>query len=128
MKIQVREYIEFVKSFTESANIMSKRFFIVIPYSPPLLNVKKEVETRLFGAGNAGIQAKNIGFEEHKTQLEQRMAVIQNGLGRTGVRTVPLGTEEVIELLYKQFNPGELEKPIMLQQQMPNPEGVPGMR
>jgi hypothetical protein len=30
------------------------------------------------------------------------------------VRAVPLGTEEIIELLYRSFNPGELENPIRL--------------
>ena len=35
---------------------------------------------------------------------------------RTGVRTVQLGTEEAIELLYKMFNPGEDSKPMTLQQ------------
>src|SRR3989338_8572933 len=38
MKIQVREYIEFIKNFTESTNIMTKNFFMVIPYSPGVLN------------------------------------------------------------------------------------------
>src|SRR3989338_3759605 len=41
MKIQVREYIDFVRAFTEEANIMSKSFFIIVPYTPPLLSVKK---------------------------------------------------------------------------------------
>ena len=30
MKIQTREYIEFIKKFTETTNIMTKNFFIVI--------------------------------------------------------------------------------------------------
>lgn len=115
MKIQVREYIEFIKAFTESANIMSKHFFVVIPYSPALVNVKKAVESRLFGSTDLAVKTANkeIGFDEHRTQLEQRMGIVEGGLSRIGVRTVPLGTEEVIELLYKQFNPGELEKPIV---------------
>lgn len=113
MRIQVREYIDFVRSFTERANIMSKHFFVIVPYSPPLVDVKKKVGNTLLGGGT--LQARDsdaIGFEEQKTQLEQRMAVVEQGLVRTGVRTIPLGTEEVIELLYKEFNPGELEKPI----------------
>src|SRR3990167_6674899 len=40
MKIQVREYIEFIKSFTENTNIMTKNFFIVVPYSPSLVNTE----------------------------------------------------------------------------------------
>ena len=119
MKIQVKEYIDFVKTFTERANIMSKHFFVVVPYAPPMLNIKKEVQKRFFG-GNENLSAKQekeIGFEEQRTQLEQRMAQVEQGLSRTGVRTVALGTEEVIELLYKEFNPGELEKPIVVDDQ-----------
>lgn len=113
MKIQVREYIEFIKTFTEQATIMSKRFFVVVPYSPATLNVKKLVEDRIFGSPDLKIKKQDPGFEEHKTQLEQRMATVYQGLASTGVRAVPLGTEEIIELLYKEFNPGELEKPII---------------
>jgi conjugal transfer ATP-binding protein TraC len=36
MKIQIREYIIFIKDFTERAHIMTKNFFIVIPYQPAL--------------------------------------------------------------------------------------------
>ena len=58
----------------------------------------------------------NQQFEEYRTQLEQRVSVIEQGLVRTGVRIVSLGTEEVIELFYKLFNPGELEKPLQVTQ------------
>ena len=53
-------------------------------------------------------------FEEQVSQLEQRLSIVQQGLIRTGVRTVQLGTEEAVELLYKMFNPGEDSKPIPL--------------
>ena len=46
-------------------------------------------------------------FEEDRTQLEQRVAVVEEGLNRIGVRTVLLGTSEIIELFYHLFNPGE---------------------
>ena len=112
MKIQVREYIEFVRSFTERANIMSKHFFVVVPYNAPIVHIQKKVSSRFLGGGSLSAREDEVGFEEHRTQLEQRMSVVEQGLIRTGVRTIPLGTEEVIELLYKEFNPGELEKPI----------------
>ncbi len=115
MKIQVREHIEFIKTFVEQATIMSKRFFVLVSYAPPVINLEKELRSKVFGGEPAGA-VKKEGFEEHRTQLEQRMSVVMSGLGGAGVRTVQLGTEEVIELLYKEFNPGELEKPIVLQQ------------
>ncbi len=116
MRIQVREYIDFIKTFTERANIMTKHFFVVIPYAPPIVDLTQSIQTRVFGKTNLAARDEQVGFEEHRTQLEQRMAVVEQGLTRCGIRTAPLGTEEVIELLYKEFNPGELEKPITLNQ------------
>jgi type IV secretory pathway VirB4 component len=37
MKLQIREYIAFIRDFTDRANIMSKNFFIVVPYDPALI-------------------------------------------------------------------------------------------
>lgn len=121
MKIQTREYIEFIKNFTETTNIMSKSFFIVIPYGLSVVSKdKKSVALPFFGSSRVG-RGQNTkdwleNFEESKTQIEQRIAVIESGLSRIGVRVVQLGTEEVIELFYKIFNPGELDKPVQLAQ------------
>ena len=62
----------------------------------------------------AATAAGNEAFEEHRTQLEQRISVVEQGLVSCGVRVVELGTEEVVELFYKIFNPGDAEKPIQL--------------
>ena len=115
MRIQIREYITFVKSFTEAANIMTKNFFVVVPYSPPALS-KTGTALSLFNRQKQSGDA-NKSFEEQVTQLDQRIGIVQQGLVRTGVRTVQLGTEEAIELLYKMFNPGEEGKPMQLEQQ-----------
>ena len=117
MRIQIREYIEFIKSFTEAANIMTKNFFVVVPYSPTLTMSKGGVSSFLpFGKKDASVEAANKTFEEQVSQIEQRISIVQQGLIRTGVRTVQLGTEEAIELLYKMFNPGEEGKPMPLEQ------------
>ncbi|MCC7500865.1 hypothetical protein IT396_03675 [Candidatus Nomurabacteria bacterium] len=118
MKIQIREYIAFIKDFTERANIMSKNFFIVVPYDPALVARGGGVGGALSNLLSTGPSTSAIltdeQFEQYRTQIEQRISVIEQGLVRTGVRVVTLGTEEVIELFYKLFNPGELEKPIQL--------------
>jgi len=119
LKIQMREYINFIKIFIESTNIMTKNFFVIIPYSPPVINVGSKIPGGIFPGKNNG---KNAGlqsieeFETHKSQLEQRGYVVQQGLLRSGIRTVRLGSEEVIELFYRMFNPGEQEKPIQMVQ------------
>lgn len=118
MKIQVREYIEFIRSFAENTNIMTKHFFIVVPYSPaifsssPTQNLSK-IGSRLGISKKEGSDLiKETGFDESRSQLEERLAVVEQGLTRSGIRVARLGTEEVIELFYKAFNPGETEKPI----------------
>ena len=117
MRIQIREYIEFIKSFTEAANIMTKNFFVVVPYSPAIISSiagGASIKDKLpFGRrSKISTEEANRTFEEKVSQLEQRIAIVQQGLIRCGVRTVQLGTEETIELLYKLFNPGEEGKPM----------------
>lgn len=117
MKLQIREYMSFIRDFTERANIMSKNFFIVVPYDPALISRKGGLGGALnsfLPTNAAGAPLTDEQFEQYRSQLEQRVAVIEQGLVRTGVRIAPLGTEEVIELFYKLFNPGELEKPMQL--------------
>lgn len=116
MRIQIREYITFIKDFTERANIMTKNFFIVVPYDPALIVRGSSLASLLPGGKSSSAALTDEQFEQYRTQLEQRIAVIEQGLVRTGVRVVPLGTEEVIELFYKLFNPGELEKPLQVAQ------------
>lgn len=115
MKIQIKEYMQFVRTFTEQSNIMTKRFFIVVPYTPISANVTK-AKKGFFGQKNTGTQNQIIqdAFAESRTQLSQRIDVILSGVARTGVRAVQLGTEEVIEVFYQLFNPGEAEKPLVI--------------
>lgn len=115
MKTQTREYIDFVRGLTESVNIMTKSFFVVVPFSPTIINQKNSAISGFFGSKKSKKQADEeefLRFEEYKSQLQQRTSVIEQGLIRCGIRTAQLGTEEAIEFFYKLFNPGTVEKPI----------------
>ncbi len=118
LKLQTREYIGFVKKFTEGTNIMNKTFFIVVPYSAAIVQLSASgggVAMKLkegFGAKNTSPEKGPKGFEENRTQLEQRVSVVEQGLIRTGVRVAQLGTEEVVDVFYQLFNPGETEKTV----------------
>jgi len=120
MKIQTREYIEFIKNFTENTNIMSKSFFVVVPYSSFKATSQSmlHISSAMSGGNKSKTEEKQWleDFEENKTQIEQRVAIIEGGLSRIGVRVAQLGTEEIIELFYKIFNPGEIDKPMPLNQ------------
>src|SRR3989344_6223173 len=114
MKIQTREYIEFIKTFVENSNIMTKSFFLIVPYMPPTLTASKNPVSNLFNKKTEDKTVINAEFEEYRSQLEQRVGVVEHGLVRCGIRVAELGTEEVVELYYKIFNPGETEKPIQI--------------
>ncbi|MFA5942335.1 MAG: hypothetical protein WC798_01545 [Candidatus Paceibacterota bacterium] len=113
MRIQLREYIEFIRSFADQANIMTKSFYVVVPYAPHVSAAHTIGFLRNESASTKSAAAQT-SFEENRAQLSQRLSLVAGGLAGTGVRAVSLGTEEVIELLYRSFNPGELENPIRL--------------
>lgn len=115
MKIQIREYIKFVRNFVEQTNIMTKTFFIVIPFSSTITNVEESTLSKLVSKKKETTKKGSNNFEENRTQLEQRIGAVSQGLVRCGIRTIELGTEEIVELFYKTFNPGELEKPMLPQ-------------
>jgi len=111
MKVQIEQYIQFIKGFTEATSIMTKSFFIVIPYDAAIISSGGGFLDKIQGKKQSK-EGKEEDFEERKNQLEQRMGVVEQGLVRCGVRVAKLGTDEVVELFYKIFNPGESEKPI----------------
>jgi hypothetical protein len=117
LKLQTREYIEFVRNFTETVAIMTKSFFVVVPYTHTVLKSDSGIFERMFSKKNKEETrvAKQVAFEEKRSQLEERVAVIVQGLGRCGINSVQLGTEEVVEVFYKVFNPGEIEGKIKLE-------------
>jgi len=114
MKIQVREYVQFVKSFSDAANIMTKMFYVVVPYAAPVLGAVKTSLSFLSPNAPQASSGLTTSFDEHRIQLEQRMSLVASGLAGSGIRAAALGTEEVIELLYRSFNLGEQEDPIRL--------------
>ncbi len=115
LKIQTEEYIKFIKDFTESTNIMTKHFFLVIPLQPT--NSKATggggiIDKVLPTSKNVNREEQEKAFSEERSQLEERVALVAQGLSRMGIRTVELKTEDEVELFYRVFNPGDAESPI----------------
>lgn len=110
LRFQIAEYRNFVKQLVDTSNIMTKSFFIVIPFA--LTESKKEsfidkIRTAL--NPQQIMLEKKMEFENYKNQLWQRVDHVMASLGGTGVRTIPLSTEELIELYYNAYNPGVME-------------------
>lgn len=106
LRFQIGEYKEFIKNLNEVSNIMSKFFYIVVPFAPA------EDQTGGFLSKMSGIfrpkqasRARGALFDTYKSQILQRVEHVAQALSASGIRVVPLNTEEVIELLYNSYNP-----------------------
>ena len=106
MRIQLQEYIGFITQFTGEYDVMSKSFFVIIPYSPTKLNMKKGF-SKFLGGSSTSSSNTDQQFEEHRLQLEQRAAMVVQGLAGVGVRTMTLQKDDLVELYYHLYNPGD---------------------
>lgn len=104
MRIQLREYMAFIRSFTVDVDVMSKNFFVAVSYTPGVADMKKR---GLFSSKKSGSTPNDTAFEEQRTQLEQRISLVVDGLSRIGVRTIALGNDELVELFYHIYNPSD---------------------
>jgi type IV secretory pathway VirB4 component len=110
LRFQIAEYRNFVRNMVNTSDIMTKSFFIIVPFA--LTEAKKEgFVDRIRTAFNPQqiMLEKKMEFENYKNQLWQRVDHVMAGLGGTGIRMAPLSTEELIELYYNAYNPGVTE-------------------
>ncbi len=106
LKVQIADYRSFVKELVEIGQIMTKRFYVVVPYDP-LSNKKKSFFTRfkeMFKPATA-IRVKEERFQERKHDLDSRVRQVAGGLESMGLQAVQMNTQALIELYYTTYNP-----------------------
>jgi len=108
MRIQIREYIEFIRTFTKDIDVMSKNFFVVIPYSPSKVDFSRGITDMFSPKTHSKRTTSEKDFEEHRIQLEQRVGLVTAGLARVGVRSITLQKDDLVELYYHLYNPADL--------------------
>ncbi len=110
LKTQIQEYIGFITQLVTLGEIMTKRFFVVVPYDP-VTNSKKKFLSRVGEAFSPAklFKLKRKQLEERKRELDQRLSLIQSGLGSMSLQSVRLDTQGLIELYYSVYNPEQAE-------------------
>jgi len=107
LRYQTEDYVNFVRKLVDIANIMDKRFYVVVPYLVPIKVDASKIRPR----NPEGVATLTYDeFKKYQTELEQRVQVVQSGLGSIGVRTAVLNTQQLIELFYNVYNPEEAAK------------------
>lgn len=106
LRQQIRDYRSFVAQLVELGEIMSKKFFMVIPYNP-LSDKRKSFWSRLGDVFQPGrfIRMKDERFRVHKNELDLRIGHVESALSSAGLKTVRLDTQGLIELYYTVYNP-----------------------
>lgn len=93
-KNQIDSYIKYVKSLVKTNKILSRQFYIIIPY-----------------------QAKSKeGIEVAREQLANRLAIAEKGLGNVGIKTRLLNSMELLDLFYSSYNETDAKQQPLTQQ------------
>ncbi len=107
LRLQMNEYINFVSELVKGNNIMTKTFFVTIPFSV-VQSTKEGVFSRLMKGAKGAAGKHEMGdveFKHNRTQIMQRADQIAIGLRGIGLRVVPLQSNEILELFYNMYNP-----------------------
>ncbi|MEK7645846.1 MAG: hypothetical protein AAB374_01955 [Patescibacteria group bacterium] len=110
LKIQAIEYSKFVKELLELSNIMTKHFYVVLPfyvYETPSKTGLIESVKGMFGSAQTVQQIKPEQLETYRTQLMQRAELILDGLIGIGLKARLMEGQELNNLYYSLYNPGE---------------------
>ena len=106
LKVQTAEYQKFVEDLVKGGIIMTKNFYIIVPY---LVWETKEVTTVKKLKKVAVPSLTKEEFQRSKNQLWQRMEFLGLGLRRCGLTAIPLTTPELIELFWSLYHPQQAE-------------------
>jgi len=111
LKNQINEYVQFVNSFVAENEIMTKTFFIIVPYDVIQIPKGGQKALRFIKPGaQTASQLTARSLEEKIRQLGQRTDQVLQGLTQIGLRAVPLNDEELVELFYNLYNPSTKKK------------------
>lgn len=111
----IEDYVNFLADIGQQTNIMDKRFYIVISYPDPNEDVKSTLKQSKGFFGGVGEllspkKPKQVVIDESllenaKTELKNRVQAVMQGLQQCNIQSLPLDTQELIELYYDAYNP-----------------------
>lgn len=108
LRIQASEYMKFIKELSSLTNIMSKKFYIVVPFYifevPTKTGIFQSVKS-IMGSTTTNQGLSEEKFEVYKNQLMQRSELVFGGLVGLGLKTRLLERDEMVQMFYNLYNP-----------------------
>ncbi len=117
LKRQTEGYRDFIKKTVKGQTIMTKNFYLTVPYSRMENTGNKKAFDLNQILENLGLKKKQESasvkdeetFQRKKEQLWQRMEFVAMGLKRCGLESIPLTTSEIIELFWAIHHPKQAQ-------------------
>jgi len=105
LRLQIVEYTNYIKELVEIGDIMTKRFYVVVPYNP-LSDKQKSWLQRFLGLFTAAseVRLSQENFLKRRHALFQRVEHALSSLASMGVKCAVLDTPSLIELYYNTYN------------------------
>jgi len=105
IRYYTEEYANFIQSLLENVNIMDKKFFVIVPFYPPLTQTTKGIfKKRAKFKDDTLNPITQKEFEENRLQLMQRVDIVSGHLSNMELRCASLNTQELIGLFYFCYN------------------------
>lgn len=108
LKIQASEYSKFIGELSDLSNIMSKKFYIVVPFyvfeAPSKSGITQSIKS-IFKPSAVVKELTPEQLETYKSQLLQRTELIFDGLIGLGLKAKTLEKDDLMNLFYGLYNP-----------------------
>ena len=106
LRMQTADYRKFIEDLVHLEQIMSKKFFVIVPYAPGQDN-KLKFTDRLMGLFSTAkaVTLSRDRFDKYARELNKRAIFIYSGITSMGLQARRLNTQALIELYYTSYNP-----------------------
>lgn len=108
LKEQTQGYANFIERLLDIADIMQKRFYVIIPVDRGTR--KKTLFEKFFEwlspeDSSSKAAARNRDFANGAKELTERVELVATGLANIGLHSKRMGTRDLLELFYQIYNP-----------------------
>lgn len=111
LRVQIGEYTSYIKELVSLGDIMTKRFYVVVPYNPHSDKKRTFWERFTSVLSVAGtVKLSREDFARYTDTLEKRIGFVTQGLSSLSVTAARLDTQSLIELYYTTYNPDVREQ------------------
>ena len=114
LALLMEDYINFMEDLATQTNVMDKKFYVIVPLFPTVemskvvgkaANASKGFLANALGSKEQKVVINEADLERAKTELRNRVQATIAGLQQAGIQSLPLDTQELIELYYDAYNP-----------------------